>query len=88
MNDWVINIIDKIGFSCFNTIQVLELVDLGDTYDIITDDGDIFLEKDYCYVVMKPLGEFKYLEKIEYSTEHLEVYLERICGNEENTVIA
>lgn len=66
---WMVNIIDKIGFSCYDVTNVLEIVDLGNTYNIITDEGDMFLQKDYCTIEENI---------IEYNTEHINVYLARI----------
>ena len=69
MNNVLLTVMDKIGFSCYSTIQVLELVDLGDTYNLITDNGDLFLEKDRCVVTSS---------SIEYEGEGLSVWLEWI----------
>jgi hypothetical protein len=66
---WIINIIDKIGFSCYDVVEVFEVVDLGDTYNIITAEGDIFLEKDYCYISGGV---------VQYNTEFINVYMEKI----------
>lgn len=66
---WIINIIDKVGFSCYDVTDLIEVVDLGDTYNIITGDGDMFLEKDYCNITDTV---------IEYNTEYINVYLEKV----------
>ena len=47
---WLIKIEDKIGFSYYDVIDHLEIVSLGDTYNVITDQGDIFLEKEKCTI--------------------------------------
>jgi hypothetical protein len=78
MDEWIINIIDKIGFSCYDVIDIQEVVDLGDTYDLITGRGDIFLEKDYCIVNKKIINEYSYISTIEYNTDYLNVYMERL----------
>ena len=66
---WIINIIDKIGFSCYDVVDIREVIDLGDTYNIITTEGDMFLEKDYCNITS---------EVIEYNTDDINVYLEKV----------
>ena len=47
---WLIKIEDRIGFSYYDVIDHLEIVNLGDTYNVITDQGDIFLEKEKCTI--------------------------------------
>ena len=73
MDEWIINIMDKIGFSCYDVIDA-EIIDLEDTFNLITSNGDIWLEKDYCYI--------KYtkgiIQSIEYNTESISILIERI----------
>lgn len=72
----MLTVMDKIGFSCYSTIQVLELVDLGDTYNLITDNGDVFLEKDRCVVTD---------HSIEYEGNGLSVWLEWVEDTNKDT---
>lgn len=73
-NRWLINIADKIGFCSYDVLDILELVDMGDTYNLITGAGDMWLEKEYCVVVTDSTG----IVSIEYDSEAINVYLERI----------
>lgn len=50
MDKWVISIIDKSGFSYYDTIDMPEIIDLGNTYNIVTNMGDMFLAKDNCTI--------------------------------------
>ena len=75
---WIVNVMDKVGFSCYDVIDVLELIDLGDTYNLITGGGDIFLEKNMCVVNKKVINEYSHIISIEYNTDTLSVYMERV----------
>ena len=66
---WIINVVDKIGFSCYDVVDIHEVIDLGNTYNLITGTGDIFLDKDYCNITENT---------IEYNTDYLNIYLEDI----------
>ena len=76
MERLTITIIDKVGFSCYSTINIIDIADLGDTYDLITDDGDIFMEKDKCYIYTKAGGKNRYATSIEYKSHDIEVYID------------
>lgn len=84
MDKWIINIMDKVGFSCYDLVDVREVVDLKDCYNIITDTGDMFIEKDYCNIVYGVTGSIR---SIEYKNELIEVFIERL-DEEEITVAA
>ena len=75
---YTVNVIDKVGFSCYDVVDILDVVDLGDTYNLITGTGDIFLDKEYCYVAKKITGEYSFISSIEYNTESLNVYIESV----------
>ena len=75
---YTVNVIDKVGFSCYDVVDILDVVDLGDTYNLITGTGDIFLDKEYCYVTKKIMGEYSFVSSIEYNTESLNVYIESV----------
>lgn len=78
-NKWIINIMDKIGFSCYDVVDILEIVDLGDSFNLITGRGDMWLEKDYCNI----RGNI-----IEYSTDYINIYIERIDDGESVSIAA
>ena len=77
-NRWIINIMDKVGFSCYDVMDIMEIVDVGDTFNLVTGRGDMWLEKDYCFV-REDDGK---IMSIEYSTEYINVYVERISEEE------
>lgn len=53
MQTYTISVIDHRGLSYYDEIQVCEVVDLGDTYNLITTKGDMFLEKDFTHIVVE-----------------------------------
>ena len=71
---WSINVVDKVGFSCYDIIDVREIIDMGDSYNIITTMGDIFIEKEYCN--MDEINDI--ITKIEYAAADVEIYIERL----------
>lgn len=75
---WMVNIIDKVGFSCYDVWDIHEIVDLGDAYNLITGSGDLFLEKEYCLTTEKIISESLCIVTIEYNTDWLNVYMERM----------
>lgn len=82
-NKWIINIMDKIGFSCYDVVDILEIVDLGDSFNLITGRGDMWLEKDYCNIRGNGI-----IESIEYSTDYINIYVERINDGESISIAA
>lgn len=79
-NRWIVNIMDKIGFSCYDVVDILEIVDLGDSFNLITCRGDMWLEKDYCNIRDNGI--------IEYSTDYINIYMERIDDGESISIAA
>lgn len=79
-NRWIVNIMDKIGFSCYDIVDILEVVDLGDSFNLITGRGDMWLEKDYCNIRDNGI--------IEYSTDYINIYMERIDDGESISIAA
>ena len=75
---WSINVVDKVGFSCYDVIDVREIIDMGDSYNIITTTGDMFIEKEYCNIDEIIVGENIIITKIEYTAADVEVYIERL----------
>lgn len=67
-NKYIINIIDNIGLNYYDVIDILEIIDLGDTYNIITNNGDLFLYKDYLNIIY---NNYNNIESIEYKTDHM-----------------
>lgn len=67
-NKYIINIIDNIGLNYYDVINILEIIDLGDTYNIITNNGDLFLYKDYLNIIY---NNYNNIESIEYKTDHM-----------------
>lgn len=47
---WTINLADGKGFSYCDILQIDEMVEIGSTYNLVTDMGDMWLEKDRCVV--------------------------------------
>ena len=45
----MISIINKDSIYYYNNITILDIIMMGEYYNIITNDGDIFLHKDNCY---------------------------------------
>lgn len=70
---YTINVIDKVGFSCYDVIDILEVVDIGDQFNIITGTGDIWIEKDYCNITYTPIGN---INTIEYNNNYVNVFIE------------
>lgn len=75
---WSINVVDKVGFSCYDIIDVREIIDMGDSYNIITTMGDMFIEKEYCNMDEIIVGENIIITKIEYTAADVEIYIERL----------
>lgn len=73
-NNYIVNVMDKIGFSCYDVVDVQEIVDLGSTFNVITGRGDMFIDKEYC--VVRRVG--AQIESIEYDGEGVNVYIERL----------
>lgn len=71
---WSINVVDKVGFSCYDIIDVREIIDMGDSYNIITTTGDMFIEKEYCNI--DEINNI--ITKIEYTAADVEIYIERL----------
>lgn len=67
-NKYIINVIDNIGLNYYDVINILEIIDLGDTYNIITNNGDLFLYKDYLNIIYNNYND---IEFIEYKTDHI-----------------
>lgn len=67
-NKYIINIIDNIGLNYYDVIDILEIIDLGDTYNIITNNGDLFLYKDYLNIIY---NNYNNIESIEYKTDYM-----------------
>lgn len=67
--DYIINVVDSKGFSWYSTITIREIIKLGDTYNIITENGDIFISEDNS----------KFINScIIYKKNELTVYIEKI----------
>ena len=47
---WFISIEDNIGFNYYDVTDYLEIVNHGDYYNVLTHQGDIFLEKEKCTI--------------------------------------
>lgn len=66
-NRWMVNVTDKVGFSCYDVIDIDNIVDMGDTYNIMAGDTDMYLDKKYCDIS----GDL-----IKYRDNHIEIYME------------
>lgn len=71
---YFINIIDKVGFSCFDIVDVLEVVDIGNQFNIVTGMGDMWIEKDYCNISYTSTGS---VDTIQYNTDYINVFIEK-----------
>lgn len=69
---YTIHITDKIGFTYYDIINISDVIDLGDTYNIITDIGDMWLDKDNCYIIYNNMGN---IESLEYNTPQSNVLI-------------
>lgn len=67
--EYMLHMNNNVGFSQYDIIFIREVVDLGDTYNLITSTGDIFLDKDYCNISE---------DIITYEDNTLEIYLEAV----------
>jgi len=47
---WTMNLADGKGFNYFDMVQIDEIVEVGDNYNLVTDMGDMWLNKDHCYM--------------------------------------
>ena len=67
--DYIINVVDSKGFSWYSTITIREIIKIGDTYNIITENGDIFISEDNS----------KFINScIIYKNNEVMVYIEKI----------
>lgn len=71
MAEYTLTITNKAGFSCYTTINVDEVMELGDSYNIIAGGAEIFLPKE------NTLRGDNYLY---YRDGDVEVYLEYILA--------
>lgn len=69
---YTITIMDKVGFSYYDMIEIYEVVDLGTTYNLITNTGDIFMEKDFSVIEL----DSDILVRGEYARDSISVYIE------------
>lgn len=66
---------DENGFSYYDTMRVADMVELADVWNLVTDMGDMWMEKDRTVVERTPDGE---IVKITYGGEWLQVVIEKI----------
>lgn len=65
---WLLSITDNNGFYNYNTVEIEDIIDMGDSYNImLTNNNELFLDKQHCSVTDK---------KIYYNNKNLEVLLE------------
>ena len=65
----MIYITDNNGFSYYDTILIMEIIKLGDTYNIITNNGDIFISEEY--------SKFINPNTIIYKNNNVSMYIEK-----------
>lgn len=70
MERWTLTIVNKTGFSCYTIIDIDEIMDMGDSYNVVANGMEIWMDKEHC--VVKP-------ECIHYNSPTLEVYLESLA---------
>lgn len=76
-NKWIINVADKIGFCSYDILDILEVVDIGEAYNLITGAGDMWLEKEHCVINYDSMGN---IENIEYDSEAINVWIEKMAA--------
>lgn len=69
---YTIALIDKIGFSYYDVVDICEVIDLGDTYNLITTKGDIFVDKDNANITINN----NVLQCVEYTGNDLSVFID------------
>ena len=74
---YTINVEGRGGFSYCDIIQVREVLDVGDSYNLVTDMGDMWMEKKYCFMVRDD----DILRYAEYRGSWMTVYVEEIPIN-------
>lgn len=67
---WTINLADGMGFTYSDMVRIHEVVEIGGSYNLVTDMGDVWLEKDCCFVAE---------DYIEYNSDVLTVRLLKVC---------
>lgn len=55
------------GFSCYEVINIENIIDLGDSYNIVWGDNEMFIDKDGCSITDN---------NIIYKNNDVEVYIE------------
>lgn len=65
---WIINITDKVGLTCYDVIDIMDVVDMEDTYNVMAGTFDLYLAKEYCTVTNNT---------IIYKTNDLDVLIEK-----------
>ena len=64
---WIYSISDGVNMMCFMTVEMVGIIDMGDSYNIVFNNGELFVGKD-CF--FSP-------DKIEYKNGDLYICLER-----------
>jgi hypothetical protein len=55
------------GFSCYEVIDIENIIDLGDSYNIVWGDNEMFIDKDGCSITDN---------NIIYKNNDVEIYIE------------
>lgn len=55
------------GFSCYEVINIENIIDLGDSYNIVWGDNEMFIDKDGCSITDN---------NIIYKNNDVEIYIE------------
>lgn len=73
MMEYTLNIIIP-GFSSYQVIEIDNIMDLGDCYNIVWGNNEIFINKDGCVITE---------ESITYKGDNIEIYIDRIDLDDE-----
>lgn len=74
---YVISITDNMYLNYFDIIVITNIIDTGNTINIVTEKGDIFIDKKYCTISMDSNNNPQYISGI---TDNMEIYLEKYCN--------
>lgn len=59
---YTMHLTDGKGFDYYDVVDIHEIVIIGDTYNLVTDIGDMWIERDCCYRYCDDNGKLQYLE--------------------------
>ena len=72
---YTMHLTDGKGFDYYDVVVIHEIVTIGNTYNLVTDMGDMWIEKDNCY---RWYGDNEVLQYLEYRGSWFTAYFERM----------